>query len=115
MYEAWDFYRDHGVDPEIYDTFWSKRNVTFHPFGTMLNGVSTTGDEARKKIKHILEVNDTISSDSKFNGDQVFEVNIPKLNVLYGHELTNHSRFDLVKEWHPFNLNDCGIPGTIGR
>jgi hypothetical protein len=44
MYDAWEWYRLRGEPVNIHDE-WELRNVTLWANGTMIEGVSTTGDE----------------------------------------------------------------------
>jgi hypothetical protein len=112
MYEAWEFYRTQGENANIYAE-WQKQNVTLYPNGTMLPGISTTGDEFKLKIKHVLLDSDVLASDGTFNGSVVVAKFIPTADKMAGYETTNHSKlYDIAVKWHEFKLNDCKIPGV---
>ena len=95
--------------------YFEKRRVALYPNGTMLEGISTSGDENRLKIKKILLDTDVVTAEGTFEGDEVKELVIPVLSQLHGYEGTEHSKkYNIVKEWHPFTLNDCKKKGSIG-
>lgn len=110
MYDAWNFFKEHGTEVNVKDSFglkpWDWRNITVYP---LEQGQAVT------QIKVILsEVDNMNVKDGKFNGDIVERRYIPILNQLSGYSTTKHAKkYDIVKEWHEFTLADCDPAGVV--
>lgn len=117
MYDGWNFYKEHGKKVPIGFhgvDYFVKRKVTVYPNGTMLPGISTTGDEYKLKVKKVLKDTDVVTPQGTFEGDEVRELDIPVLQQLRGYEDTKHSKkYNILKEWHPFKLSDCKEKGKV--
>lgn len=110
MYDAFEYFREHGEDAEYgkegeYE--WQKTKVTIYP---------RKSEGEKVKIKEILKGNERIEN-GKYNGDEVVELVIPRLQFIDGYEKTTHAKtHDIVnKAWAGFTLNDCAPPGKIDK
>lgn len=111
MYDAWEYFRDHGKELEFGkagELEWIKAKVTLEP---------QTAENEKIRIKEILPNDVKLDADGKYHGQEVHERVIPLLLYVGGYNETKHGKEnDIINgKWKEFTLKDCSPPGTIGR
>jgi hypothetical protein len=110
MYDAYEYFRDHGKDTEVgihgkYE--WHRANVTLDSSVPAVGG--------KFKIKEILPKDAKIEN-GMYKGETVTEKVIPNLQLIDGYDKSKHAKHhDIInKEWKEFTLKDCSPPAVIG-
>jgi hypothetical protein len=123
MYDAWEYYRDHGKDIEIGiegKNEWIRVNVTIYPSSVSSSTATATvaaDEDSRIIIKEILPVDTIIDKGGLYKGDKVLLNHLlPTIQLINGYENTKHAKEnDIIhKQWKEFTLHDCNPPGYIG-
>jgi hypothetical protein len=110
MYDAWEYFREHGQDIPMTGSDWQEKQVTMYPTETAEHGKPAP----LPRIKYILTDADKPDASGKFNGDVVEKRKLPPLKHLTGYESTPHAKKnDIVKSWVDFTVKDCSPPGKV--